>query len=109
MTKLDRLRWLLANTKVEEDIPAIAELVRAEELREVKAFMESRAQGKDVVRSAIGHSVDGDDMQWTVNCPECNREYKCEGYFEGTDIVTCKCGCVFRTERVYFEDGSFIS
>ena len=62
-----------------------------------------------VVRSAIGHSVDGDDMQWTVNCPECNREHKCEGYFESTDIDTCKCGCVYRTERVYFEDGSFIS
>ena len=42
MTKLDRLRWLLQTTKVEEDIPAIQELIRAEELREVKAFMESR-------------------------------------------------------------------
>ena len=42
MSKLERLRWLLANTKVEEDIPAIIELIRAEELREVKAFMESR-------------------------------------------------------------------
>ncbi len=42
MTKLDRLRWLLVNTEVEEDIPAIAELIRAEELREAKAFMESR-------------------------------------------------------------------
>lgn len=103
MTKLDRLRWLLANTKVEEDIPAIAELIRAEEVKEAKAFM------KSMVRSVIGHSVDGDDMQWTVNCPECDREYKCEGYFESTDIDTCKCGCVYRTERVYFEDGSFIS
>lgn len=68
----------------------------------------SQLRQADVVRSAIGHSVDGDDMQWTVNCPECNREYKCEGYFESTDIDTCKCGCVYRTERVYFEDGSFI-
>lgn len=42
MTKLDRLRWLLVNTKVEEDIPAIAELVRAEEDKEAKAFMKSR-------------------------------------------------------------------
>ena len=42
MTKLERLRWLLANTKVEEDIPAIAELVRAEEVKEAKDFMESR-------------------------------------------------------------------
>ena len=42
MTKLDRLRWLLQTTEVEEDIPAIAELIRAEELREAKAFIESR-------------------------------------------------------------------
>lgn len=42
MTKLDRLRWLLQTTEIEEDIPAIAELIRAEELREAKAFMESR-------------------------------------------------------------------
>lgn len=42
MSKLDRLRWLLVNTKVEEDIPAIAELIRAEEVKEAKAFMESR-------------------------------------------------------------------
>ncbi len=61
-----------------------------------------------VVRSAIGHSVDDDDMQWTVNCPECSREYRYEGYFESTDIDTCKCGCVYRTDRVYFEDGSFM-
>ena len=61
-----------------------------------------------VVRSAIGHSVDDDDMQWTVNCPECSLEYRYEGYFESTDIDTCKCGCVYRTDRVYFEDGSFM-
>ncbi len=42
MTKLDRLRWLLVNTEVEEDIPAIAELIRAEEVKEAKDFMESR-------------------------------------------------------------------
>ena len=42
MTKLDRLRWLLSTTEVEEDIPAIAELIRAEEDKEAKAFMESR-------------------------------------------------------------------
>jgi hypothetical protein len=61
-----------------------------------------------VVRSAIGHSVDDDDMQWTVSCPECNREYRCEGYFDSTDTDTCRCGCVYRTDRVYFEDGSFM-
>ena len=42
MTKLDRLRWLLQTTEVEEDIPAIIELIRAEEVKEAKDFMESR-------------------------------------------------------------------
>ena len=42
MTKLDRLRWLLQTTKVEEDIPAIAELIRAEEVKEADAFLKSR-------------------------------------------------------------------
>lgn len=42
MSKLDRLRWLLVNTEIEEDIPAIAELIRAEEVKEAKAFMGSR-------------------------------------------------------------------
>lgn len=42
MTKLDRLRWLLSNTKVEEDKPAIEELIRAEELKQAKDFMGSR-------------------------------------------------------------------
>lgn len=51
MTKLDRLRWLLSTTEVEEDIPAIAELIRAEELREAEAFMESRDLSRHQVTS----------------------------------------------------------
>jgi hypothetical protein len=58
MTKLDRLRWLLANTKVEEDIPAIAELIRAEELREAKAFMESR----DLTEALLHELQERDDL-----------------------------------------------
>ena len=53
MTKLDRLRWLLANTKVEEDIPAIAELVRAEEVKEAKDFMESRGLTEETLAQVM--------------------------------------------------------
>lgn len=67
----------------------------------------SRLQ-QTLVCNVVGHSIDDDDMQWTVNCPKCNREYRCEGYFESADTDTCKCGCLYRTERVYFEDGSFM-
>lgn len=53
MSKLERLRWLLQTTEVEEDIPAIAELIRAEELREVKAFMESRDLTNYTIQSLL--------------------------------------------------------
>ena len=89
--------------------PTLIETTNMEAKQDISKEQYKADGNSAVVRSAIGHSVDGDDMQWTVNCPECNREYKCEGYFESTDIDTCKCGCVYRTERVYFEDGSFIS
>lgn len=89
--------------------PTLIETTNMEAKQDISKEHDRADGNRAVVRSAIGHSVDDDDMQWTVNCPDCNREYKCEGYFESTDIDTCKCGCVYRTERVYFEDGSFIS
>lgn len=61
-----------------------------------------------VVRSAVGYSVEGDDMHWTVSCPECNNEFEYEGYFDSSDITKCKCGCVFRTDKVWINDEMYI-
>lgn len=60
------------------------------------------------MRTAIGNAVDNDDMHWTVNCPECERELEYTGYFDRSDLNKCKCGCEFLTERVEFENGDFI-
>ena len=57
---------------------------------------------------AIGQSVNGDDMHWTVNCPTCDKEYEYKGFFDSTEQQKCKCGCIFITERMEFEDGSHI-
>lgn len=56
----------------------------------------------------IGYSVDDDDMHWTAECSKCGREHVFTGYFDSSDVDECGCGCVFRVERVVFEDGSYI-
>jgi hypothetical protein len=61
-----------------------------------------------VMRSADGHSVDNDDMHWTVNCPTCERELEYTGYFDSGDINKCKCGTEFKTRRVYFDNDSYM-
>jgi hypothetical protein len=59
-------------------------------------------------QSADGHSVDGDDMHWTVACPVCEKEFEYEGFFDSSDVTKCKCGTEFKTRRVYFDDGGYI-
>jgi len=61
-----------------------------------------------VMRSADGHSVDGDDMHWTVSCPECEKEFEYQGYFDSGDETKCRCGCTFRTIKVWIDDTHYI-
>lgn len=61
-----------------------------------------------VMRSAIGHSVNGDDMNWTVDCPNCDKEYEFTGYFDSGDEYYCKCGCTFKTSKVWIDDSHYI-
>jgi len=61
-----------------------------------------------VTRSADGYSVDGDDMHWTVACPECEKEFEYEGYFDSGDDTKCKCGCTFSTRKVWIDDANYI-
>ena len=57
---------------------------------------------------ADGYSVDGDDMHWTVCCPECEKEFEYQGYFDSGDETKCKCGCTFRTRKVWIDDSHYI-
>ena len=61
-----------------------------------------------VMRSADGHSVDDDDMHWTVSCPTCERELEYRGFFDSGDTNKCKCGTEFKTRRVYLNNGSYM-
>lgn len=61
-----------------------------------------------VMCSAVGHSVDGDDMHWMVACPECEKEFEYKGYFDSSDETKCKCGCTFRTSKVWIDDAHYI-
>lgn len=62
-----------------------------------------------IILSADGHSVNNDDMRWTVNCPDCEQQFEYKGYFDSRDINKCECGCKFKTRRVYFDDDSYMA
>lgn len=57
---------------------------------------------------ADGNSIDDDDMRWEVNCPECERRFEYLGFFDSAEPTKCECGCVFKTRKVYFSNGSYI-
>ena len=64
--------------------------------------------GHEDILNTTGNSVEDDDMHWQVSCPKCDHEFEYEGYFDSDDITTCKCGCKFKTTKVFFEDGSYM-
>ena len=55
-----------------------------------------------------GKSTNGEDDHWIVSCPNCEKEIEYTGYFDAEELNKCSCGAKFKTERVYFEDGSYI-
>lgn len=62
----------------------------------------------DEILKVEGNSVDGQDDNWTVNCPECDKEFEYTGYFESSDVTVCSCGCKFITEKVWLNDNEYI-
>lgn len=63
----------------------------------------------DVIGSAVGHSVDGDDMHWTVDCPKCDKEYEFTGYYDSGDTFNCPiCKHTFRTIKVWIDDAHYM-
>ena len=60
------------------------------------------------IQKVDGKSVDGQCDHWVVNCPNCDKEFEYTGYFDHDDLTKCSCGAIFKTERVYFEDESYI-
>lgn len=57
------------------------------------------------IPTAEGHSVSGDDMHWTVNCPTCENKLEYTGFFDKGDINECKkCGCKFTTSKIWMDE-----
>lgn len=63
---------------------------------------------KENIETAEGHAIDGDDMHWTVNCPNCDIEIEYKGYFDSSDLNKCKCGCRFTTTKVWIDEKYYI-
>lgn len=54
------------------------------------------------------YSIDGDDMSWMVNCPNCDKYYEYIGFFDSSDITNCKCGCNFKVSKLWLNENQFI-
>lgn len=56
-----------------------------------------------------GFAIDGDDMHWTVDCPQCGKRYEYQGFFDSSDDTICQCGCTFKTSRVWLDESNYIN
>ena len=63
---------------------------------------------EETILKAEGNCVDGDDTHWTVDCPNCDKQFEYTGFFDSSDKETCKCGCVFRTKKIWITDSKYI-
>lgn len=60
------------------------------------------------MRTINGFSIDGDDRHWEVECPKCGKDIEYTGYFDKDDLNKCKCGCEFKTEKVWIDMETYI-
>ena len=60
------------------------------------------------VQKVDGKSVNSEDDHWIVNCSNCDKEFEYTGYFDSEELNKCSCGAIFKTNRIYFDDGSYI-
>ena len=58
-----------------------------------------------MIEKVTGSSIGDSDDNWYCHCPKCDKYYEYTGYYDSEDITNCKCGCNFRTIRVYFDEG----
>lgn len=55
------------------------------------------------------YSTNGEDDNWTVECPSCSKEHGYSGFFDSSETETCSCGCKFKTTKMWLNDNQFIN
>ena len=55
-----------------------------------------------------GQAINGNDDNWIVECPKCNKEFEYEGFFDSEDITECPCGTKFKTKKIWLNDDTYI-
>lgn len=61
------------------------------------------------MKKTEGNAINGDDMNWTVECPDCDYEIEYKGYFDSSDVNICpKCKTKFLTSKVWMDEKRYI-
>lgn len=43
--------------------------------------------------------------EWSATCPQCEKEYEYQGFWDPDDVTKCSCGCHFTIDEVEFDGG----
>lgn len=60
------------------------------------------------IHIAFGNAVEELQNDWSVECPICERLFENKNPFDPEFIIKCDCGTQFKTQRIYFENGSYL-
>ncbi len=61
-----------------------------------------------MIQKAQGQAIDQNDDHWTVECPNCSKEFEYKGFFDPEDTTECSCGTKFNTEKVWLNNDAYI-
>lgn len=61
------------------------------------------------LRTVDGYAIDGDDMNYTTECPHCDYEIEWQGFFDADDKHICpKCKNRFYVNKVWVSENEFV-
>lgn len=65
--------------------------------------------GIEIIVRVDGHAIDGDNMNYTTDCPYCDNEIEWEQFFDPDIKHTCpKCKKDFYVKKVWIDDDNFV-
>lgn len=61
------------------------------------------------MKKTEAHAIDGDDMHFTANCPNCEHPHEYIGYYDSSDVCECHiCKCKFTISKLWIDENEYV-